>query len=115
MTIVEAIMGGVLGGILLLVVSYFLLGYWMYVSEMDVYERQMDDKEKRDGAARRRAAIPHGEMFKDDDLPRAPKQIDIEQEAANDSGDDDAAGSKGSENKPLLTQTAGGGGSSSSS
>ena len=114
MTVVEYIMGGVLGGILLLVITYFLMGYWMYVSEMEAYERLMDNKDKREEAARRRAAIPHGEMFKNDALPRAPKQLDIEKELGGDEDDEDdeeAAGSKRrGEKKPLLSDPAGGGG-----
>ena len=84
LTVVEYIMGGVLGGILALVVGYFILGYWMYVSEMEIFERTMDDKEKREEVARRRNAIPHGQMYENDALTRATKQVDIDLEPDSD-------------------------------
>jgi hypothetical protein len=84
MTVVEYIMGGVLGGILALVVGYFILGYWMYVSEMEIFERTMDEKEKREELARQRAAIPQGKMYENDALSRATKQVDIELEPDSD-------------------------------
>lgn len=97
MTVVEYIMGGVLGGILALVVGYFILGYWMYVSEMEIFERTMDEKEKREELARLRATIPHGQMYENDALSRATKQVDIDLEP--DSDDE-----KVTDTAPLLEQ-----------
>jgi hypothetical protein len=104
MTIVETIIGSVLGGIILLLVLYFLMGYWCYVHEMELYEKKMDEKEKRDEALRRRMSRPHGRYFETNDaLMRAPNQVEISSSSDNNEGEDDGGGSGGGgERKPLL-------------
>ena len=104
MTVVEYIMGGVLGGILFLIVTYFILGYYMYVVEIAEWEKQTDEKEKREEEFRRRMSVPHGKYFGDNDsLIRAPKQIDIEEEVDEDeTGKNDS--NKDIESIPLLEQ-----------
>lgn len=45
MTVVEEIMGGVLGGVIFLILTYFLFGYYLYASDMEAYEKLMDERE----------------------------------------------------------------------
>ena len=120
MTVVEEIMGGVLSGIIFLIFTYFLFGYYLYVGDMDAYEKAMEEKELEDARAaeagecggheessatvddasddevlnplqptkpppstgpastsnlsNRRLAMPPGQYFKGDDLPRPPQR-----------------------------------------
>lgn len=96
-SIVQAIMGGVLGGTLFLIITYFLFGYYLYVSDMEKYEQQMDEKEKRDEIARRRLEAPKGKYFENDALIRSP-QIDIEEDEGAGQSNPDL------ESRPLLEQ-----------
>ena len=102
MSIVETIIGSVLGGIIVLLVIYFVMGYWCYVHEMSLYEKSMDEKEKRDEGLRRRMERPHGRYFgTDETLIRAPNQVEVSGDASGGSGADEEDGGN-AENKPLL-------------
>jgi len=107
MTIVETIIGSVLGGIIVLLVIYFMMGYWCYVHEMSLYEKSMDEKEKREEALRRRMERPHGRYFgTDETLIRAPNQVEVSSESGAGSGADEEDGGN-AENKPLLPPDSG--------
>lgn len=41
-------MGGVLGGVIFLIFTYFAFGYCLYVSDMEAYEKAMDEKESEE-------------------------------------------------------------------